>query len=145
MLSTFPLPGEGFYCSAFSSCLTDLANYRTPPRLIYAPNHAPVAADSAAGREGVRSTTKGEIFKWTDGACADPDTRIFPATGAHPPALPSNSNPTSFHVTHRFFGTFLTQESTVTPRPLLPSPPSFFPPISKKICVSGWKRRPFAL
>ncbi len=42
----------------------------------------PVAADSAAGRQGVRSTTEGEIFKGTDGACADPDTRIFPATGA---------------------------------------------------------------
>ena len=32
--------------------------------------------------QGVRSTTEGEIFKGTDGACADPDTRIFPATGA---------------------------------------------------------------
>ena len=32
--------------------------------------------------QGVRSTTEGETFKGTDGACADPDTRIFPATGA---------------------------------------------------------------
>ena len=31
---------------------------------------------------GWRSQTEGEIFKGTDGACADPDTRIFPATGA---------------------------------------------------------------
>ena len=29
---------------------------------------------------GWRSQTEGETFKWTDGACADPDTRIFPAT-----------------------------------------------------------------
>ena len=57
------------------------ANYRHPPCLIITPNHAPVAADSAAGREGWRSQTEGEIFKGTDGACADPDTRIFPATG----------------------------------------------------------------
>ena len=31
---------------------------------------------------GWRSQTEGETFKGTDGACADPDTRIFPATGA---------------------------------------------------------------
>ena len=47
--------------------------------------------------------------------------RIFPATGAHSPALPSNSNPTFFHVTHRFFVTFLTQERNVTPP--FPRPP----------------------
>ena len=43
MLSTFPLPGEGFYCPAFSSGLTDLTDYRNQPCLIPAPNHAPVA------------------------------------------------------------------------------------------------------
>ena len=40
--------------------------------------------------QGVRSTTEGEIFKGTDGACADPDTRIFPAT-RHKTAAPSSS------------------------------------------------------
>ena len=40
--------------------------------------------------QGVRSTTEGEIFKGTDGACADPDTQNFPCHGAHPPAQPSN-------------------------------------------------------
>ena len=44
-------------------------------------NRPPVAADSAAGRKGVRSTTEGEIFKGTDGACADPDTQNFPCHG----------------------------------------------------------------
>ena len=43
--------------------------------------------------------------------------RIFPATGAHSPALPSNSNPTSFYVTHRFFVTFFPEESNVPPVP----------------------------
>ena len=57
------------------------ANYRHPPCLIIAPNHAPVAADSAAGREGWRSQTEGEIFKGTDGACADPGTQNFPCHG----------------------------------------------------------------
>ena len=31
---------------------------------------------------GVRSTTIGEIFKGTDGACADPDTQNFPCHGS---------------------------------------------------------------
>ncbi len=39
---------------------------------------------------GWRSQTIGEIFKGTDGACADPDTRIFPATGAYSQAPPSS-------------------------------------------------------
>ena len=34
------------------------ANYRHPPCLIITPNHAPVAADSAAGRKGWRSHTQ---------------------------------------------------------------------------------------
>ena len=39
---------------------------------------------------GWRSQTIGEIFKGTDGACADPGTRIFPATG-HKTAVPPSS------------------------------------------------------
>ena len=64
--------------------------------------------------QGVRSTTEGEIFKGTDGACANPDTRIFPATGAQNgiPAFQFYSN--NFHVTHRFFVTFFTEESNVS-------------------------------
>ena len=42
----------------------------------------PVAADSAAGRQGWRSQAIGEIFKGTDGACADPDTQNFPCHGS---------------------------------------------------------------
>ena len=45
------------------------------------PTTPPWHADRRSA-QGVRSTTEGEIFKGTDGACADPDTRIFPATGA---------------------------------------------------------------
>ena len=59
-LDTFSHIGEGFYCRAVLSHLTGLAHYRNPSRLIPTPNHAPVAADSAAGRQGVRSTTEGE-------------------------------------------------------------------------------------
>ena len=59
-LDTFSHIGEGFYCRAVLSHLTGLAHYRNPPRPISAHNYAPVAADSAAGRQGVRSTTEGE-------------------------------------------------------------------------------------
>ena len=72
---------------------------------------------------GVHSTTKGEIFKGTDGACADPDTRIFPATGAMRQVGGSAAcqfYQLAFYVTHRFFVTFFTEESNV----LLVSPSS---------------------
>ena len=58
-----------------------LSNYHESP-LISAPNHAPPWHADRRSAQGWRSQTIGEIFKGTDGACADPDTRIFPATGA---------------------------------------------------------------
>ena len=71
---------------------------------------------------GWRSQTIGEIFKGTDGACADPGTRIFPATGGGSAAFQFNS--IDFHVTHRFFVSFLTQERNVPFRPpSIPHPP----------------------
>ena len=51
--------GEGFHSRAFSSCMADIINYRSQPRLLPAPNHARRAADSAAGRKGWRSQTEG--------------------------------------------------------------------------------------
>ena len=60
--------------------LAALLNYCYPSRLIPAPNHVPWHADRRSA-QGWQSQTEGEIFKGTDGACADPDTRIFPATG----------------------------------------------------------------
>ena len=47
----------------------------------------------------------GEIFKGTDGACADPDTRIFPAAGGGSAACQFKTS--NVYVTHRFFVTFL--------------------------------------
>ena len=91
--------------SAFSNC-------RQPLRLFPARSHRPCGTPILIGAD-VRSTTMGEIFKRTDGACADPDTQNFPCRRV------SHGNPvfqfisSSFYVTNRFFGTFLTQESTV--------------------------------
>ena len=66
----------------------------------------------------MRSTTEGEIFKGTDGACADPDTRIFPAAGGGSAACQFKTS--NVYVTHRFFVTFFTEESNVPPPPPLP-------------------------
>ena len=61
--------------------MSALTNYRYPPRLIFAPNHVPVAADSAAGRQGVRSTTKGESRKRTEESLLSSGRfRLSPAT-----------------------------------------------------------------
>ena len=49
---------------------------------------------------GWRSQTIGEIFKGTDGACADPDTRIFPATGGRGGSAAFQFYQLDFYVTH---------------------------------------------
>ena len=67
------------------------ANYRHPPCLIIAPNHAPVAANSAAGREGVHSTTKGESRKRAEESLLSSGRfRLSPATGRKTAAPPSS-------------------------------------------------------
>ena len=82
-LRSAPSPqGEGFYARALRKkpgrFYLTIANSRSWQMRA---NISPWHADRRSAR-GVRSTTEGEIFKGTDGACADPDTRIFPATGA---------------------------------------------------------------
>ena len=95
------------------------ANYRHPPCLIIAPNHAPRAADSAAGREGWQSQTEGEIFKGTDGACADPGTQNFPCHGGGAAFQLYSS---SFHGHNAaFFDSFLGSKKESFPVPLVPS------------------------
>ena len=75
--------GEAFWRVHFPAITNRCAK---APQLLNAP---PWHADRRSA-QGVRSTTEGEIFKGTDGACADPDTRIFPATGAYSPTPPSS-------------------------------------------------------
>ena len=73
-------------------------------------NHRPRGTPMQSA-QGWRSQTEGEIFKGPDGACADPDTRFFPATGqggrwGGSAAFQSNS--TGFYGHNAaFFGTFL--------------------------------------
>ena len=92
--------------------LAVLLNYRSQRSLIFTPNKRPRGTPILIGA-GWRSQTIGEIFKGTDGACADPGTQNFPCHGVHPPAFQFYSS--SFYVTHRFFVTFLTQKRNVPP------------------------------
>ena len=92
--------------------------------------------------QGVRSTTEGEIFKGTDGACADPDTRIFPATGMAGGQGHSQLKTINFFVTYRFFVTFFTEESNVPRFPFSRSLVPLFPiPSSQKAAPGSSIRR----
>ena len=79
-LDTFSRLGEGFYSCAlckklgFSRQLSQSA--KSDSRAQPLPRGTPMQS-----AQGWRSQTIGEIFKGTDGACADPGPRIFPATG----------------------------------------------------------------
>ena len=92
--------------------------------------------------QGVRSTTEGEIFKGTDGACADPDTRIFPATGMAGGQGHSQLKTSNFFVTYRFFVTFFTEKSNVPRFPFSRSLVPLFPiPSSQKAAPGSSIRR----
>ena len=89
------------------------ANYRHPPCLIITPNHRPRGSGQRSWTQGWRSQTEGEIFKGTDGACADPGTQNFPCHGAQNGSAAFQPYQLDFHVTHRFFVTFFPEESNV--------------------------------
>ena len=105
----------------FGECTHQLS---LPATSDFCPNHAPVAADSAAGREGVHSTTMGESRKRTEESLLSSGRLGF--------LLPRGGQGNfqfysiDFHVTNRFFVSFLTQERNVPPSspfvPLVPAP-----------------------
>ena len=81
----------------------------------------PVAADSAAGRRAGEARPKGESRKRTEESLLSSGRfRLSPATGLEGGSAAFQLYSIGFHVTHRFFGTFLSQESTVTFVPLGP-------------------------
>ena len=78
----------------FGECTHQLS---LPATSDFCPTHAPVAADSAAGREGVRSTTMGESRKRTEESLLSSGRfRLSPATG-WPGPLPVLFNRLSCH------------------------------------------------
>ena len=81
------------------------------------------AADSAAGRKGWRSQTKGGKQEANGGKLAFiRAVQAFTCHGAHDTAA-FQFNSTDFYVTNRFFVTFFPEESNVFPPSSL-SPPS---------------------
>ena len=89
---------------------------------------------------GWRSQTEGEIFKGTDGACADPGTQNFPCHGActQPTLPPSSFISLTFTSQRSLLWYFLgLQESTVPPRSSYSSPQKNEPPPS---CDDGGVR-----
>ena len=68
--------------------------------------------------QGVRSTTEGEKGRSARAELApDRAIQVFPCHGVSSANVAFQFYSIDFYVTHRFFGTFLTQESTVSPRP----------------------------
>ena len=105
----------------FGECTHQLS---LPATSDFCPNHAPVAADSAAGREGVRSTTMGESRKRTEESLLSSGRfRLSPATG-WPGPLPVLFNRLSRHKQVLCF--FLDSRKKRTPFvplvPLVPAP-----------------------
>ena len=92
-----------------------LTNYRTPPRLIIAPNHAPWHADEiGAGRaqHDRRGNIQGDGWRLRRSGHAE-----FSLPRGSPPSPAFQFYSSSFYVTHRFFVTFFTEESNVLPAP----------------------------
>ena len=101
-----------------------LPNYCHPPCLISAPNHAPVAADSTAGRRACAARPRGKAGSERRKACFHPGGSGFLLPrgrgGRWPGPLPVLFNRLSRH-NAAFFGTFL--GSKKVPSPLRPPPP----------------------
>ena len=120
-LDTFSPKGEGFHSRAFSSCMADIINYCNQSCMIPRPTMPAGQRTAQLDARAGEARPKGKYSRGRMALAPIRARRIFPATGAHSPALPSTSNPTFFHVTHRFFVSFLTQERNVTPP--FPRPP----------------------
>ena len=116
--------GEGFFCRAIFKKL-GFSSQRSPSAAPDSRTQSRPRGTPMKSARGVRSTTEGEIFKGTDGACADPGTQNFPCHGAQNGSAASQFNPTGFHVTRSLLWYFLgLQESTVSFSSL--RPPSSF-------------------
>ena len=121
-LDTFSLPGEGIYGRAFSAYLAVLASFRSQPRLLSASNYVPQGSGQRSWTQGLAKPDKrGKAGSERRKACFHPG-----GSGFHLPCGVARAtpcfHPIDFYVTHRFFGTFLTQESTVIPVSPLVSP-----------------------
>ena len=95
---------KAFIVVRFSRNLASLHNYCHPPRLFSASIHAPVAADSAAGRRAGEARPRGKARSERRKACFHPG-----GSGFHLPRGGSAAfqfYQLDFYVTHRFFVSF---------------------------------------
>ena len=101
--------------SALSNCCQSLCKSHTPTQ------RTPWHADRRSAR-GWQSQTQGEIFKGTDGACADPGTQNFPCHGAAvPPPILIQLTFTS-HTGSLLLSSLKKVTSPLRPPPLVPRP-----------------------
>ena len=127
---------KAFIVVRFSRNLASLHNYCHPPRLFSASIHAPVAADSAAGRRACVARPKGKSEGMTGRSLLQTRQRkVFPALRCNQSHIRFNTS--SIYVANRFFGTFLTQESTVLPSSPVPfwEPPQALAKQLKHFCA----------
>ena len=111
------LKEKAFFVVRFSRNLASFHNYCHPPRLFSAPNHRTRGSGQRSWTQGLAKPDKrGKAGSERRKACFHPG-----GSGFHLPCGVARAtpcfHPIDFYVTHRFFGTFLTQESTVSPRP----------------------------
>ena len=102
----------------FGECICQLS---TPAMPDYRAQPPPRGSGQRSWTQGWRSQTEGEIFKGTDGACADPGTQNFPCHGGlfTGPAFQFYSS--SFHVTRSLLCFFLGLQERIVPlRPFVP-------------------------
>ena len=115
-----PPSGGRLLLSCISSCLTNLTNDRTQPRLIPASNHAPWQRTAQLDAGLAKPDRRGKAGSERRKACFHPGGSGFLLPREHSSLPPSNLNPPFFHVAHRFFVTFFTEESNVPFVPLRP-------------------------
>ena len=121
---------KAFIVVRFSRNLASLHNYCHPPRLFSASSHAPVAADSAAGRRACVARPKGKSEGMTGRSLLHTrQHKVFPATGGGAAVPPSSFINLTF--TSHTGSLLLSSPKKVTSPfvpfvPFVPPPPSPF-------------------
>ena len=115
-----PPSGGRLLLSCISSCLTNLTNDRTQPRLIPASNHAPWQRTAQLDAGLAKPDRRGKAGSERRKACFHPGGSGFHLPRGAGGQSHSQFYSSSFHVTYRFFVTFFTEESNVPLRSLRP-------------------------
>ena len=117
-----PPSGGRLLLSCISSCLTNLTNDRTQPRLIPASNHAPWQRTAQLDAGLAKPDRRGKDEANGGKLAFIRAVQAFTCHGGGAAGGQGHSqfNSINFYVTNRFFVSFLTQERNVSPRPFVP-------------------------